>query len=266
MICTAPAHFFEQRCASRRFFGLTLLRACYERLIEIIHRPTLHRFVCFSDQLGRVVRKFKKEKSAISMVVGFFFWGNHLGAPSACCKRSGSKLVRPLYSSPRPPTSDSASDAAGLRTSVAREGIAAARANALRLGLGGLRFKMPIGSLIRAKRIGDLAQLGNHLGELTATWRSTLARDELLEISGRRRPQADKAFLSARDFAEVAKLAYVLQRVMVIAEPARAGRDRGIAFRPADQVHRPGDPDAPLAKCRINRLRFEVETSAASCC
>jgi hypothetical protein len=40
MIRAAPAHFFEQRCASRRFFGLTLLWVYYRRHIGSAHGPT----------------------------------------------------------------------------------------------------------------------------------------------------------------------------------------------------------------------------------
>jgi hypothetical protein len=36
------------------------------------------------------------------------------------------------------------------------------------------------------------------------------------------------------------------------------------AFRPADQVGRLRDLDAPLAKCWIDRRRFDMEASAAA--
>jgi hypothetical protein len=169
-----------------------------------------------------------------------------------------------IFHLPRSPIRDPASDATKLRAAF-EGGAACAGRDRLRLLGKDVRSPYIFLRVARPKRIGDGAETGDHLSEREMVVRSFLARDELLENSARRLLETHPAHAppDARDALAVEQIGDVLARVAIVIESGRAQRDGDGAFCSADQVERPGDLDAPPAKCWIDRPRFEVETSAA---
>jgi hypothetical protein len=110
---------------------------------------------------------------------------------------------------------------------------------------------------VLAQRVCDRLQLLQHLSNPGRTAVAFLARDELLEISGRRfrKPHPAHAEPDAWDAPAVEQIANVFSCVVIAIEAACAQRDGDGAFGPADQIDRPRDFDTPHAGSWIDRLR-----------